>query len=66
LRILKQDNECIITMGREDVLRLHVPASDERVSVHLRVARNGKLTISGNSKFVESISGPGMKDKIEE
>jgi len=66
MRIVKRNHECTIEMEREDVLRVLVPASDGRVSVHLRVARNGKLTISGISKFVESIFGPGMKDKIEE
>ena len=66
MRIVKRNHECTIEMEREDALHVLVPASDERVSVHLRIARNGKLTISGVSKFVEAISGPGMKDKIEE
>lgn len=64
MRIVKKENDCTIEMGREDALHIIVPASKERIIAHLRIARNGKLTIAGIASFIESISGIGMKEKI--
>jgi len=65
MKIEGYGNERVIRMEHDDKIQLLVPASVERTCVHLGVTREGKLMIVGGSSIIDSISGPGMKDKIK-
>ena len=64
MRIVKDVEKCIIKMSPEDELRIIVPASKTRFALTLRVSPKGKLTMLGDSEFIESIAGDGMKFRI--
>lgn len=66
--VLESNDKCPVfnvELKEGESIQLLVPMSDGRTCVHLEVI-NGMLQIAGGASIIYSISGLGMKEKVEE